>query len=1233
MLSSAACPPSPLSLSSKGCLFVCSIPLQSDLSLDSCSSPAVSLAAAAVHSREGLSVPVYVGSDQRCPGKEILILKYCTLRSKRREQQVAGHNDRSSTFRHPVNHLNAEETHKLQQQLLSNPDMSGKRPVSITSESASSHGMVSDLEPNGRASRSSKKAVTFGKRSNSMRRNPKAEVMKQGWLYKQASNGVKQWNKRWFVLTDRCLFYYKDEKEEAVLGSIPLLSFWISLLQPSDNINRKHAFKASWCREEEGYGHSNGSSSLCPQAEHAGVRTYFFSAESQEDQETWVRVMSEAAQVHIQLTQSNDSENIPPAVDNMVIVAKGAEPRQRGEGDGRGAEIRESSKRELNGAIPAEAMTPPTPRSPMTAELDGRGKERGERRQRQPNGWGEHVPHTSAFRPQAPRDPRDSREAAVLRRGFVPRTQPERLAQRKSSMTKLQQWVNQRRIVPPPGDLRSPTRYYSMSPGTPTEYYGVYGPQFVNEFGMYPPGVRPDSICSESGFEGVPPHWAIEDRRRSLRDGAVYPQERTREVGVRGGYVWTAPNLAAVSPAQHPAYYAQLQSAQSSLHHLSLHPRSRSVPRSPSSSQGPYPPGSRAFSPVRSPSARFERGHHRDGHIYADPAAHTMRRSISSPKYEYPRDRRSITQEMYRYNYPASPSFQDKMEDILDLQLQRNLEYLDQQVSPYHEVYRDMLPAYKTNEIDIDKLLGQLCEQNRILKDKEATVQSLRVDKDGLEGALIATHQELDLYRNQPSIVDKLQLKKEALQNQLINIRGELSQASSVLATAQMEFEVLEDEVGAVHSDLWEQLHAGGQNELLHRHTQKEFWRIQDVLEGLHKNNPSWGTDTAKYRATSRASGSFSTNSPASPLSSVSLTSPLSPFSPVSGSQGSPIKQVVIEDMGPPRPPLPKSYLPLESLLTTPPSVPPLPLENTLWLSSRARLRPDSEDEDERRLGESKFSFRSDTPPAEKPSPGESELNNQNKVGVIPPRTKSPFKEETSSPSLTNRRRDNIKLPNGHISQERPKSAVFPAEVKMKMSVKEQNERIKRHQSSSMREKRNSLQLSNNQQIDGIKPAVNYRVVRRRLTSHEVDIKDLEVAVRGQGMESPREEIARLRRVEIEPEHYNVDISRELSTPDKVPIPERYLDSDPDLPLSPDEIREKKKKVQRIKTLIAKSNLQNIVPLLDGPADGQADTEQQRQEQEKRIEISCALATEASRRSRLLSAQALSAVKFHGSTF
>lgn len=52
-------------------------------------------------------------------------------------------------------------------------------------------------------------------------------------------------------------------------------------------------------------------------------------------------------------------------------------------------------------------------------------------------------------------------------------------------------------------------------------------------------------------------------------------------------------------------------------------------------------------------------------------------------------------------------------------------------------------------------------------------------------------------------------------------------------------------------------------------------------------------------------------------------------------------------------------------------------------------------------------------------------------------------------------------------------------------------------------------------------------------------------------------------------------------------------------------------------------SLQNVVPLLDGPVEGgaQASSQQQLQEQEKRIEISCALAAEASRRSRLLSAQ------------
>uniref|UniRef100_A0A4W6E9Z5 Pleckstrin homology domain containing, family A member 6 n=1 Tax=Lates calcarifer TaxID=8187 RepID=A0A4W6E9Z5_LATCA len=947
-------------------------------------------------------------------------------------------------------------------------DMNGK--VNTAAERiahSKSANMVSDLSPEAqpytRVSRTPRKAAMFGKRSNSMRRNPKAEVTKQGWLYKQASSGVKQWNKRWFVLTDRCLFYYKDEKEDSVLGSLPLLSFRIGGVEPSDNITRKFAFKV-WLEEEEEEEEEvdedrelKGSIVFCMQAEHAGTRTYYFSTDSHEEQTEWITAMSEAAEVNVQSTQRSLRRplRLPPAL--IRREKRMTEDEQKVEGK---VKMREED---------LELTTPP--------HLN-----------HHPNGWGNYGPSNTM----------EQQENVVLRRGFVPRTAPERVAQRKSSMAQLQQWVNQRRGMASQEDINSPSRYYPVNRGVSADYYGYPGgPQYVEEYPLYPPGVRPDSICSVSAVGGYDRRWPVEEKRLSLRDGPhqLYGPPISRDP-------WG------------PQYYGGMET---SMRRLSIQPRSRSVPRSPSSSSGgPYSPVPPNFaSPARSLSARFDRfpGRIRDDMIYADPSVYSLRRSLSSPKYDYPGDRRSLSQGLYHHNYPVSPSIHNKM------------------------------------VCAADKLLGRLCEQNRILKDHEAVVHRLRMDKDSLEEALVATHQEMELYHNQPLAMEKLQFKKETLQNQLINIRGELSQASSALTTTRMEFEALEDEANAIHGDLWEQLNTGGQSELVRRHIQKEFWRVQDVLEGLHKNNSSRGTDTAKHRVASGASGSFSTNSPASPLSSVSLTSPLSPFSPVPGSQASPTKQ-----LGP------------ESNIS------------------------DTQDQVQDRQ------------------------SSMNKVGIVPPRTKSPTDESHSSSAGVSRH--NGRVPNG-ISRERPKSAVFPAEIKSKMSVEEQNERIRRNQSSSVRDKRRSLNLSGGQS-----PA-NYKVVRRRLTAHEIDIKDLEMAVRGQGQESPREEIARLRRLRVEPEHYDLDVSKELMTPEKVLIPERYLDAEDNTPLSPEEQKEKQKKLERIKTLIAKSNLQNMVPLLDGPVEGGApvSSQQQLQEQEKRIEISCALAAEASRRSRILSGE------------
>uniref|UniRef100_A0AAQ4R0P0 PH domain-containing protein n=1 Tax=Gasterosteus aculeatus aculeatus TaxID=481459 RepID=A0AAQ4R0P0_GASAC len=1016
---------------------------------------------------------------------------------KFRVDRRVGQHDQSGPAGPAVSKFQLEEQTTIHSNLQHGAlEMNGKvnNPSERITHSKSAN-MVSDLstetQPYTRTSRTPRTAATFGKRSNSMRRNPKAEVTKHGWLHKQASSGVKQWNKRWFVLTDRCLFYYKDEKEDTVLGSLPLLSFQIKGVEPSDNITRKFAFKVRLEKEPAEDAELKDPLVFCMQAQHAGTRTYYFSADSHEEQKEWIKAMNEAAEVNIQQTQRMNTIEDP----NHTMATKATNqqtqqpPHTQRHCD---TDIENTPHPKINVLNSPETPTPSTPCSKQAGKnTDGRkgeGEVEGEgpvpdnasHPSHHPNGWGSNglrnaMPLNSNNKPPASRshsqhcapqghpgggvspsyDPTEQQDNVVLRRGFVPRTAPERVAQRKTSMVQLQQWVNHRRTMASQEDIHSLSSYYPVNHGVLDDYFGYPGgPPYMEEYPLYPPGMRPDSICSVSALGGYNRRWTFEEKRHSLRDrsqlyGSTMPRDQ-----------WA------------PTYCGGMET---SMRRLSIQPRSRSVPRSPSlSSGGPYSPVPHNFaSPARSTSGCFNRfpGRMREDVIYADPSVYSLRRSLSPPK-----------------------------------------------VPPFYEVFsRELHPTLKLNEIETSKLLSRLCEQNGIWKEHEAVVHRLRMEKDSLEEALVITHQELELFHTQPLALDKLRLKKDTLQNQLVNIRGQLSQASSALTTSRMEFEALEDEANAIHGDLWEQLNAGGQSELVHRHIQKEFWRVQDVLEGLHKNNSSRGTDTAKHKVASGASGSFSTNSPASPLSSVSFTSPLSPFSPVPGSQVSPTKQ-----LGP---------------------------ESGFAEQNISDVQDQSQDRQ----------------------------STMNKVGIVPPRTKSPT--DKSHSSSTGDTVHNGRCTNG-ILRERPKSAVFPAELKSKMSVEEQNERIRRHQSSSVRDKRRSLNLSGGQS-----PA-NYKVIRRRLTAHEIDINDLEAAVRGQGQESPREEIARLRRLRIEPEAHNLGSSKELVTSNKVVIPERYMDVEEYAPLSPEEQKEKQKKLVRIKTLIAKSNLQNMVPLLDGPGGG-----------------------------------------------
>ncbi|XP_029681276.1 pleckstrin homology domain-containing family A member 5 isoform X10 [Takifugu rubripes] len=210
------------------------------------------------------------------------------------------HNERKVTCKHPVSGVpsqdncifvvNEQPAPKASSEQGSNTDQK-ERPTSTMSE-ASNYTGGSDYSnfpgsPNPavattttttstRPSRSSKKVHNFGKRSNSIKRNLNAPVVKSSWLYKQDSAGMKLWKKRWFVLSDLCLFYYRDEKEDNILGSILLPSFHISMLSVDDHISKKYAFKAT----------------------HPNMRTYYFCADTAKEMEAWMKVMTDAALVH-----------------------------------------------------------------------------------------------------------------------------------------------------------------------------------------------------------------------------------------------------------------------------------------------------------------------------------------------------------------------------------------------------------------------------------------------------------------------------------------------------------------------------------------------------------------------------------------------------------------------------------------------------------------------------------------------------------------------------------------------------------------------------------------------------------------------------------------------------------------------------------------------------------------------------------------------------------------------
>ncbi|EAW68454.1 hCG2040524 [Homo sapiens] len=104
--------------------------------------------------------------------------------------------------------------------------------------------------------------------------------------------------------------------------------------------------------------------------------------------------------------------------------------------------------------------------------------------------------------------------------------------------------------------------------------------------------------------------------------------------------------------------------------------------------------------------------------------------------------------------------------------------------------------------------------------------------------------------------------------------------------------------------------------------------------------------------------------------------------------------------------------------------------------------------------------------------------------------------------------------------------------------------------------------------------------------------------------------------LDLEPQDYDLDISRELSKPEKVSIPERYVELDPEEPPSLEELQARYRKAEKIRNILARSSMCNLQPTSGQDQNSVADLDLQLQEQERIINISYALASEASQRSK-----------------
>ncbi|PKK20094.1 pleckstrin homology domain containing, family A member 5, transcript variant X2, partial [Columba livia] len=700
------------------------------------------------------------------------------------------HNERKVTCKHPVTGQPSQDNcifvvNEQTAAAMTSEDKK-ERPVSMICE-ATNYNLTSDyaahpMSPVGRTSRSSKKVHNFGKRSNSIKRNPNAPVVRRGWLYKQDSTGMKLWKKRWFVLSDLCLFYYRDEKEEGILGSILLPSFQISVLSPEDHINRKYAFKAA----------------------HPNMRTYYFCTDTGKEMELWMKAMTDAALVQtepVKRVEKLTTENTPPQEANnisnhRVLIKPETQNNQKN---------KEVIKNEEKKALEAEkyGFQKVGQDKPLTkinsVKLNPLGSEYRT------------LPITTIkaghFRPVHLNGSENKTVGVVLadagdgaqHNAFQSHLESERVMQRTNSMLQLEQWIKIQRGKGQEEETRGIISYQTLPRNMPSHRPQVL-PRYPEGYRTLPRNskARPESLCSiaPAAYDRAVGPVTAEEKRRSMRDDTMWQL-----------YEWQQRQF--YNKQTTLTRHSTLSSPKTMIN-ISDQPM-HSIPTSPSHGsiagfQG-YSPQRTYRSEVSSPVQR--------GDVTID-----RRHKTHHTKHVFVPDRRSM---------PAGLSLQPVTPQSL------------QGKTLTQEECRGTLYKYRTEELDIDAKLSRLCEQDKVVQALEEKLQQLHKEKYTLEQALLSASQEIEMNADNPAAIQNVVLQRDDLQNGLLSTCREVSRATAELERAWREYDKLEYDVTVTRNHMQEQLDRLGEIQtesagIQRAQIQKELWRIQDVMEGLSKH-------------------------------------------------------------------------------------------------------------------------------------------------------------------------------------------------------------------------------------------------------------------------------------------------------------------------------------------------------------------------------------------------------------